>query len=44
MSQAPAKDKHKEDKDNIFIEILYSILVQLPVVIVAWVISQFTSD
>jgi hypothetical protein len=44
MSQAPAKDRRKEEKDNIFLEILYNVLVQLPAIIVVWIISKFTSD
>jgi hypothetical protein len=44
MTTAPAKDKHKEEKDNIFLEILYNVLVQLPAIIVVWIISKFTSD
>jgi len=44
MTSAPAKDKRKEEKDNIFLEILYNVLVQLPAVIIVWIISKFTSD
>jgi hypothetical protein len=45
MTQAPAKDKEeKSEKDNIFLEILYNLLVQLPVMVVVWIISKFTSD
>jgi|LauGreDrversion4_2_1035121.scaffolds.fasta_scaffold47644_2 hypothetical protein len=44
MSQTPAKDRRKEEKDNIFLEILYNVLVQLPAIIVVWIISKFTSD
>jgi hypothetical protein len=44
MTTAPAKDKRKEEKDNIFLEILYNVLVQLPAMIVVWIISKFTSD
>jgi uncharacterized membrane protein len=46
MSQAPAKDKEeqKKERDNIFLEILYNILIQLPIMAVAWIISQFTED
>jgi hypothetical protein len=44
MTTVPAKDKHKEEKDNIFLEILYNVLVQLPAIIVVWIISKFTSD
>jgi len=44
MSQSPAKDKPKEDRDNIFVAILYNIVVQLPVMVIAWIISQFSDD
>jgi hypothetical protein len=44
MTTAPAKDKRKEEKDNIFLEIFYNVLVQLPAMIVVWIISKFTSD
>jgi hypothetical protein len=45
MTQAPAKDKEeKREKDNIFLEILYNLLVQLPAMVVVWIISKFTSD
>jgi hypothetical protein len=44
MTTAPTKEKRKEEKDNIFLEILYNVLVQLPAVIVVWIISKFTSD
>jgi hypothetical protein len=44
MTTAPTKDKRKEEKDNIFLEILYNVLVQLPAMVVVWIISKFTSD
>jgi hypothetical protein len=44
MTTAPAKNKRKEEKDNIFLEILYNVLVQLPAMVVVWIISKFTSD
>jgi hypothetical protein len=45
MTQAPVKDKEeKREKDNIFLEILYNLLVQLPAMVVVWIISKFTSD
>ncbi len=44
MTTAPTKDKRKEEKDNIFLEILYNILVQLPAMVIVWIISKFTSD
>jgi hypothetical protein len=44
MTNAPTKEKRKEEKDNIFLEILYNVLVQLPAMVVVWIISKFTSD
>jgi hypothetical protein len=44
MTTAPAKDKRKEEKNNIFLEILYNVLVQLPVLVIGWIITQFTSE
>jgi hypothetical protein len=44
MTTAPAKDKRKEERDNIFLEILYNVLVQLPVLVIGWIITQFTSE
>ena len=45
MAQAPAKDKEeKREKDNIFLEIFYSLLIQLPIVVVTWIISKFDWD
>jgi hypothetical protein len=44
MTTAPAKDKRKEEKDNIFLEIVYNVLVQLPVLVIGWIITQFTSE
>jgi hypothetical protein len=44
MTTTPTKDKRKEEKDNIFLEILYNVLVQLPVLVIGWIITQFTSE
>ncbi len=44
MTTAPTKEKRKEEKDNIFLEIISNILIQLPAMIVVWIISKFTSD
>jgi hypothetical protein len=45
MTTSPTKKKSKgEDKDNIFMEILYSILIQLPLVVITWIISKFDWD
>jgi hypothetical protein len=42
MSQAPAKDKRKEEGNNIFVEMLYQIVVYLPVLIISWVVDKFS--
>lgn len=42
MTQAPAKDKRKEEKDNIFLEMLYQVVVYLPVLIISWVVDKFS--
>jgi hypothetical protein len=42
MAQAPAKDKRKEEKDNIFVDMLYNLVVYLPVVIFSWVVDKFS--
>ena len=51
MTQAPAKiesqekiQRKKVEKDNIFLDILYNLIVQLPVIAVTWVISKFDWD
>lgn len=41
MTTAPTKEKRKEDKDNIFLEILSNIFVQLPAMVIVWIISKF---
>ena len=42
MAQAPAKDKRKEEKDNIFLEMLYQVVVYVPVLIISWVVDKFS--
>jgi hypothetical protein len=42
MTTAPAKDKRKEEKDNIFVDILYNIVVYIPVLVISWVIDKFS--
>ena len=37
MTTAPAKDKRKEEKDNIFMDILYNIVVYIPVLVISWI-------
>jgi len=34
----------KVEKDNIFLDILYNLVVQLPVIAVTWVISKINWD
>ena len=42
MSQAPEKENRKEEKDNIFVDMLYNLVVYLPVLIFSWVIDKFS--
>jgi hypothetical protein len=42
-SEQEIKQK-KVEKDNIFLEILYNLLVQLPMISVTWIISKFDWD
>ena len=51
MAQAPSKvdeDKkvkyRKEEKDNIFVDIIYNIVIQTPVLIISWIVSKFDWD
>ena len=37
MAQAPAKEKRRGEKDNIFLDILYNLVVYVPVLIISWV-------
>ena len=43
LSEEELKRK-KVEKDNIFLDILYNLVVQLPVIAVTWVISKFDWD
>jgi hypothetical protein len=43
LSEEELKRK-KVEKDNIFLDILYNLIVQLPVIVVTWVISRFDWD
>lgn len=36
MTAAPAKDKRKEEKDNIFLDMLYNLVVYIPVLAITW--------
>jgi len=46
MTSAPAKkpEKKKAEKDNIFLDILYNIVVQTPILIISWIVSRFDWD
>ena len=37
MTTAPAKDRRKEEKDNIFVDMLYNLVVYLPVLVISWI-------
>jgi hypothetical protein len=36
MTTAPAKDKRKQEKDNIFLDMLYNLVVYIPVLAITW--------
>lgn len=42
MTSVPSKDNRKEEKDNIFLEMLYQIVVYVPVLVISWVIDKFS--
>ena len=42
MTESPTKDKRKEDKDNIFLDMLYNLVVYLPVLLFSWVVDKFS--
>jgi hypothetical protein len=44
MTSAPAKEKRKEEKDNIFVDMLYNLVVYLPVLVVSWLWNKITDD
>ena len=35
MTNSPAKEKRKEDKDNISLDMLYNLVVYLPVLVIS---------
>ena len=37
MTTTPAKEKRKEEKDNIFVDMLYNLVVYLPVLVISWI-------
>ena len=42
MAQAPAKEKRKQERDNIFLDVLYNLVVYVPVLIISWVADRFS--
>lgn len=51
MSQAPTKIEPKkeikiknQEKDNIFLDLFYNAVVQLPIIAITWVISKINWD
>lgn len=42
MAQAPAKEKRKQERDNIFLDMLYNLVVYVPVLIISWVADRFS--
>jgi hypothetical protein len=41
MTNAPSKEKRKEEKDNIFVDMLYNLVVYIPVLVLSWVMDKF---
>ena len=37
MAETPTKEKRKEEKDNIFVDMLYNLVVYLPMLVISWV-------
>jgi hypothetical protein len=44
MTTAPAKEKRKEEKDNIFVDMLYNLVIYLPVLVVSWLWDKITDN
>jgi len=46
MTETPTKEqeKRKEEKDNIFLDILYNLVVQTPVLVISWIVSKLDWD
>ena len=42
MTTAPTKEKRKEEKDNIFVDMLYNLVVYLPVLLFSWVVDKLS--
>ena len=45
MTTAPSKEKEqtkkRKDEDNIFTDMIYNIIVYLPVLIISWIADKF---
>ena len=37
MTTTPVKEKRKEEKDNIFADMLYNLVLYLPVLLISWI-------
>jgi hypothetical protein len=44
MTEAPTKKKRKDEEDNIFMAMIYYTLIQLPAILISWIISRFDWD
>jgi len=42
MTTVPSKDKRKKEKDNIFVDMIYNLVVYLPVLLFSWVVDKFS--
>jgi len=44
VEQEQEVKKRKVEKDNIFLDILYNLVVQMPVLVISWIISKIDWD
>ena len=44
VEQEQEVKKRKVEKDNIFLDILYNLVVQMPVLAISWIISKIDWD
>ena len=44
VEQEQEVKKRKVERDNIFLDILYNLVVQMPALVIAWVVSKIDWD
>ena len=44
VEQEQEVKKRKVERDNIFLDILYNIVVQMPVMAISWIVSKIDWD